>query len=400
VPSASFDRFRALVVGDESLQGRLRGGQDWDCFSALCTSLAADLGCALAPGDLDAARAAAHRSRLEPRPPDDTRSEALEAAAPSGWTPVDFNSADRNVQWCDLRGVAFEDPSFQGTVRRASRDHYRLLFRARTGLAALADAAARDRPLEPAGFIFHASRCGSTLVCRMLVELADTVVLSEPGVVDQVLRATGVDDATRQHWLASMIGALTQGRAPGERRAVIKFDAWSVRDLPLIRRAFPDTPWVFLYRDPASVVASQCHLPGMPGAPGLLPPELFGLDLAGALALAREEYCAKVIGTVCEDALAELDNGGRVIAYDELPEAVWRQIMPHFGIAAQREDRARMRVAAELDSKRPYQRFDAAAPTHEVTPAMRAASDRFAGAAYARLETHRASQGDLRSVPC
>src|SRR5271166_938284 len=61
-----------------------------------------------------------------------------------------------------------------------------------------ADVPAREIPLSsipldsgatPAGFIFHMSRCGSTLVSQMLAQLDEVVMLSEPQVLNDVLLA-------------------------------------------------------------------------------------------------------------------------------------------------------------------------------------------------------------------
>ena len=199
--SATFDRFRSLVLRDESLQFRLRGHADWYEFSAVCRALAIERGCPLSGADLEAARAAATPYRLEPRRRSDALAAPLDEVLPLGWTPVEFTAAGPSVEWCDLRGVRFDDPFFEQTVRRAMQDPYRLLFRARTSVAALKDVFDRADRLELAGSVFHSSRCGSTLVCRMLGQLAGAVVLSEPPVLDDVLRAPGVDGGVRGQWL-------------------------------------------------------------------------------------------------------------------------------------------------------------------------------------------------------
>ena len=51
-------------------------------------------------------------------------------------------------------------------------------------------------------------------------------------------------------------------------------DAWQIHSLPLIRAAFPDTPWVFVYRDPLEVMVSQLARPGTLNIPGALDPEI------------------------------------------------------------------------------------------------------------------------------
>jgi hypothetical protein len=303
------------------------------------------------------------------------------------------------VEWCDLRDLELGSESFSASVQRALTGPYRRLWRVHTDLTGLAGHAAGCGPIPVAGLIFHTSRCGSTLVCRMLAQLAGTVVLAEPPVIDEILRAPAAEEQ-RQQWLAWMMAALAQPQTPEQRHVIIKLDAWNARDLPMIRSVLPETPWVFLYRDPALVVASQLRLPGMPGAPGVLAPELFGLDLATALAMPREEYCARVIGMVCEAALDNLDAGGLPVNYDSLPQAVEEEILRHFGVPLQPDEAKRMWELTCYDAKRPYQRFERAESTPALTAAVRGASDRWAGAPFARLEQTRAARTPTVKATC
>ncbi len=70
--------------------------------------------------------------------------------------------------------------------------------------------------------------------------------------------------------------------------------------LPLIREAFPGTPWIFLYRDPLEVLVSQARLRGRTMSPGLLTPRFLGLDLATAMRMAPDEYCARFLARICQ----------------------------------------------------------------------------------------------------
>ncbi len=310
-----------------------------------------------------------------------------------GLTPTAYDADADRVQWCDLRGIAFEEPFFEQTLRRAVRERDRrrtVVWTPAEELQAVACSVSDGATLPLAGLILHTSRCGSTLVARMLAALSGAVVLSEPPVIDQVLRASSIGVSERARRLNWLLAALAQRRSAREAWLAIKLDAWHARDLVLLRRCLPGTPWAFVYRDPAEVVASQMHLPGMPAAPGMIPPELFGLELAAALALPREEYCARVFTTICEDALAQLSAGGLAVAYQDLPEAVAAEVVPHFGLTAGVGERVAMRDAARLDAKRPQQPFDAAASRRPVTPAVRRAVDGRARAAYERLLATRA----------
>jgi hypothetical protein len=378
----AFEHLRGLVLADGDLQEQLRGRTDWDDLAAAALAIAARAGFSITRDDLVAARRAARRSWIERDVPPAARAQ-LDDVVPHGWTPVRF-SPDA-VEWGDLRGVTLHDPFFLETVQRAFWEPYRLLFRPRTSLAALEAVAARIGPARPAGLVLHTSRCGSTLVCRMLGAVPGTLALSEPVPCDEALRAAGASEATRARWLRWLLAAL------GADGAVVKLDAWSIRERGVLREALPGVPWIFLYRDPAEVLASQAHMPGMIMVPGMLPPELFELDHATAFSMAREEYAARVLGSVCDSALRHLDDDCRLISYADLPDAVMTEIAPHFGLATGEVELALMREAATADAKRPFESFDAAtaASSRPVSGAVRAAASRWAGPAVAELERRR-----------
>ncbi len=73
-----------------------------------------------------------------------------------------------------------------------------------------------------------------------------------------------------------MVAALGQARA-GETRLFLKLDCWHVRDLPLFRRAFLKTPWVFLYREPVEAAGLHLRRRGVQMIPELVPSARLGL---------------------------------------------------------------------------------------------------------------------------
>ena len=73
----------------------------------------------------------------------------------------------------------------------------------------------------------------------------------------------------RLEWLRWMVEVLGRPRAQ-EKHYIIRFDARNIIDLPLIRRAFPNVPWVFVYRDPIEVMVSHLDRRGAHTIPGAL----------------------------------------------------------------------------------------------------------------------------------
>jgi len=303
----------------------------------------------------------------------------------SGWTPVRARARDGEllVEWRWLDNTPFREPFFADTVQRALERPFTLLFPRETTID---EVAGLDPGLEPNGFILHLSRCGSTLVTQMLAAVPEFLVLSEPQLVNDVLRAPA-DDDERVRRLRLAIGALGRRRSGDERGYVLKLDAWATHDLPLLRRAFPATPWLFLSRDPLEVLVSHRRQAGMQMLPGVVPAELFGLDLASATTMPFEEYGAFVLGAVCRQALEHQDERGLFLDYRDLPGAVCGRILDWFGLPADDAARAAMAAASRRDAKNPTRAFsdDTAAKAQAATPELRAAVDRWARPAYEAL---------------
>jgi hypothetical protein len=291
--------------------------------------------------------------------------------------------AGATVEWCEIGDVPFTDPFFDTTIRRA----------ARSGVAEtpsdvlLAEAASRPG-VAPAAFIFHCSRCGSTLMSQLARALPGTLVLSEAPAIDDVLRS-GWTDETRIDRLRAVVTALGQRRAGADRHLVVKFDAWHIADLPLVQLAFPDVPCVFVYRDPLEVMASQMRMPGRYLVPGELDPAFAGLaSLDEVLAAGREGYCARVIGRMLASA-AELAADRRLdlVNYSELPAAAIDRVLAWTGRASSSQDRARLLYLAAYDAKTPGMPFAATRVVPSpVSDAARAAASTFASAPFAALE--------------
>jgi hypothetical protein len=277
------------------------------------------------------------------------------------------------------------------------RHPFNQLFRRRTPTEALAAWREASPGLEPAGFVFHMSRCGSTLLVQMLARLDSNVVLSEPGPVDTVLRARtcvpGLEEEERREWLRGIVSALGQRRSPEEVRLFIKFDCWHAREIPLVRRTFPRTPWVFLYREPVEVLASHARCPGLQMLPTMLSPNLFAMDDPSASAMLVDEYRARVLASICAEAVAAYEGvgGGMLLNYRELPDAAWSAVSDHFGVAWTEDELLRMQQATEFDAKCPtlYFQDDSSGNAAAVSDALRRAADRWVRPAYERLESLR-----------
>jgi hypothetical protein len=315
-----------------------------------------------------------------------------------GWIPsrIGWPGGEPLVEWRWLGEHRLEEPFFNDTLNRALRNPFTLLFRHKTPLETLRSRAEIQPGLEPAGLIFHMSRCGSTLVSQVLSGSLENVVISEAPALDSLLRGGAqVDCDQRIAWIRWIVSALGQQRTGQETACFIKLDCWHVPYLPLLQKAFPEVPWIFLYRDPVEVLASHEVVPALWRVPGLLDPELIGMDLAGVRLMDPLEYCARVLGKICEGALSfRSDRLGRFVNYSELPEALWTTIGSHFGMALAAADIAVMRKKAQFNAKVPQRHFegDSQAKRNGASAHAVALAERWLSPAYRRLEQARTEQ--------
>ena len=388
---SALDRLRAAVLADGALQNELQAFDDLDTFLPRALALGEARGIRIEADEM--------RQALRPDPIGLSRwsdTPPSDAVPQPGWLPVNVLAAQGQlcIDWAFFGAQALAEPFFEDSIRAALRRPLNRLARHRTRLIDLPDTIARQSVLQPSGLIFHMSRCGSTLVSQMLATDAHNIVVSEAAPVDAVVRldpGTG-PQAGELHaaLLASMIRALGKRRRPEHARLFVKLDSWHTLALPLFRRAFPDLPWVFLYREPAAVLASQMIQRGIQTVPEYLPPALFGLTEDDALD--ADIYCARVLSRTCEAVLEPLAaGGGLLVNYSELPQALWTKILPHFGIEADAADRERMAAAAKFDAKSPNMTFSGSADAKQdvLTDALRATAERHMGAIHRRLETLR-----------
>ena len=390
---AQLEAFCALVLEDPPLQQALRRPAGADEFMTALLDVARQRGFPLAADDVRRAmnerllgidNLVENEIKATPLPPD-------------GWLPIraSWQGSELYVHWTYFGERPLRDSFFEGDVRACLYAPFNRLFRYVTPIETLA-AWLKTRPhLEPSGFIFHMSRCGSTLVSQMLAALPSNIVVSEASPIDTVVQANrwrpDLSEDRHALWLHSIIGAFGQKRSGDEQRYFVKLDCWHTLAMPLFRRAFPAVPWVFLYRDPVEVLVSQLRIPGTQMIPGEVGPNLYGLERSYGPGTA-EDYYAQVLAKVTEPAVAHYASGGGLLVnYSQLPDALFTAILPHFGVPCGAADRAAMTEAARYDAKTPGFEFepDSGAKQQAATSIARAAAGRWLGDLYQRLEVLR-----------
>lgn len=392
--SDQVEEFCKRARAEPALAEALRQPEQIDEFIALAVTLAAERGLALTAEMLSAAM----RGALPGAPAQLDLGNRETELPPAGWLPTRafWRGGHLYLQWSFFGQQRLEQPFFEWEVHRCLHAPFNRLVHYCTPIEQLGAWLERHPPLHPNGFVFHMSRCGSTLVSQMLAASAANVVVSEASPIDAVVGARlvqpGLSDEDHRRWLQWIVGAFGQARTGSERRYFIKLDSWHTLALPLFARAFPDVPWVFLYRDPVEVLVSQMRMPGIQMIPGALGIDPFGIAPADRVS-SPEDYCARVLASVCQPVLQHgATDRALLVNYSELPEAVWQTIMPHFGVDCSESDRALMAGAARFDAKAPSFRFapDADTKQREASASIRSAAQTWLNDFYLRLEARRA----------
>jgi hypothetical protein len=299
-----------------------------------------------------------------------------------GWIPagLDLLSCQPMVVWRQTGGQQPRTPLHPGDARIWSTRPLNRFLDVRTPPSALDAEVAGP---APAGFIFHMSRCGSTLASRMLNEIEGVISLSEPAIVGDLLRARrflpALDPARLTTWLRSAVALL----GAGHDKIVVKTEGGGLFGLDLLRRAFPTTPWVFLHRDPLDVMLSQQRERSSEMMPQVIEaiihdPAQDDLDL----------HCATTLAAMCQQAATALKAGdGALVAYEDLPGAVTARIAPLFGLHPTPADLVRVRAVASRHARRGETEFvdEQQARRAKADPRLVDLADRLARPSWERL---------------
>jgi hypothetical protein len=314
----------------------------------------------------------------------------------AGWMPIRVEPTPDGpaISWCWAEGARFDDPFWTESANRLMADPFRLLFQHTGTLADLERHAEQHPGIAPSGFIFHLSRCGSTLVGRALASMPGGRVLSEPLPLDQMMRAMS-DRPFDEQVLAArwMLQALAPVKSDDVRHLVVKLDCWHIPFFPVLRAAFPDVPWIFLSREPAEVMVSHDRQYGAQMIPGALPNAQLQVP-AGEHSLI--EHGAHVLAGFLRSAVQYHHDGGLLVDYTELPDALATRIAPHFGL-----DGVVPESVFAVHSKNPAMPFapDSASKRSVASEETIEACDRIIGTYHRAFEVARLAQLSAEAHP-
>ena len=275
-----------------------------------------------------------------------------------GWLPVDADVVEGRpgLWWMEMSSIDLSEPFFQQTVERAKRENRRALF---TEFDVLLQLEKQLESVPPTGFIFHSSRCGSTLVANACRAISGAIVLSEANAIDKLIARfiTDVDNPIKESlysvFLRGVVHALAQRRTASARHLFIKFACCSFAQLERVKRIWPNVPWLFLYRDPVETIVS--NMKDVP--PWLIDNDrrvlasIIGASPAAVAAMSLEELCARTIGSLYSTAFNLANGNSMLLNYKQLSVPVIASLLNFFKISLSTEELERITRTCGVYSK-------------------------------------------------
>jgi len=314
------------------------------------------------------------------------------------WLPVSLQTLEDEpvCRWVYTGGLRFTEPFFLETMthtRRFIENNRR--YRSFSGLQPVRDWGEAMGGPPPAAFIFHVSRCGSTLLSQLMALSPEHTVLSEVPFLDEVLRVSyRHPDITEEERKRIFRAALyLYGTAGGGGEVFVKTDSWHIFFYPLLRALYPDTPFILLYREPAAILRSQQKKRGMHAVSGIIEPQLFGWAPGEMQGLALDDYLARVIERYYETFLdiAAKDPRALLVNYSEGMAAIAKKMYAFMGKPMTAAEAEQMEERGRFHAKRPEEVFSES----PVLPPLNEQWSR-AGTLYEELEALRVSAPQLR----
>lgn len=187
--------------------------------------------------------------------------ESLADLAAQGYLPTDVDTRTGEVALRRLSGRGFQEVWYADTVAAAGAGSERTVpFRSFTEQFA-------DRRTDGhLCLIGHTSRCGSTLLANLLTLRPSTMVLKEPDFVTVpagkiALAADEAEARTYAALLRALLDYSGTAAAAAGRHLTVKVTSWTVPVVLDVLGKRDDTTWLFVWRDPEDVVASNMARP-------------------------------------------------------------------------------------------------------------------------------------------
>ena len=282
------------------------------------------------------------------------------------WIPIRLYNDNKELtcRWVYTGTLQCCDPFFDETIQK-----YKLLIensksqRVFTTIDMLDEWGSQIDAVYPTAFIFHISRCGSTLVSQALGKLNRSVSVSEVPIFDEILKLPlkghlkDVEEVNKL--LAGAIRLYGARRIGDEKYFFIKTDSWHLLYYQQLRLLYPEVPFVIIYREPGVVLDSNRRKKGIQGIYCLDMSELCGLEGLPEEKLHPDMFFGYVLEQYykCILDIAETDSQCLLLNYNEGIDEIIERIKLFAGLEISVDESLIIAERSMYHSKHPQAQF-------------------------------------------
>ena len=281
-----------------------------------------------------------------------------------GWIPVKLYPEDDSLlcRWQYVGNKDFTEPFFDDTISACrSLPENGHLKRSMSSTDVLIDWVNEIDFIEPTAFIFHISRCGSTLISQLLGLQPGNIILSEVPFFDDLLRYGKKQNCMSEilPQLKAAVALYGSKRNEKQERLFIKTDSWHIHFYKELRALYPNVPFFLLYRKPDEVIRSQQKKRGMQAIPNLLEADIFGFDKSKISLIDLDEYMGMVIESylVAFLEILQKDRSAYAVNYHDGAIQIVDTIAAVTGLRISDEEKLLIQKRAGFHAKYPKQVF-------------------------------------------
>lgn len=190
------------------------------------------------------------------------------------WIPYKITKIDEKerVYWLDIENKRFDEPFFDETISSCKinmANRSKFLPTSDLGLIKTISQQVESIPIN--AFIFHVSRCGSTLLSQCLSAVSTNIVVAEAPILDEILQNSLHKSEEEIELLFKETLKILGQKRHEENLFFVKLDSWHLNNYEQLRKWFPNTPFYFLIREPKAIIQSHQKRRGIHMIPGYLP---------------------------------------------------------------------------------------------------------------------------------
>ncbi|MFP5043002.1 hypothetical protein [Parasediminibacterium sp. JCM 36343] len=211
-------------------------------------------------------------------------------------------------------------------------------------------------------FVFHISRCGSTLISQILSDSKKFFVISEPPIINKILDPkSGLSKQIFSKLLIASMNCINSSAPEKSKDTVIKFRSWNTIYLKEITELFPTAPWIFVHRKGSEVLASTLQKP-----PGWLRSQktyaefyskILTLETPYIIECGREEFVTRLLGYFCKLAYSNQSEKSYFLDYRNLIDNLFDTLKYAIDYEPNDKEKEKMNETIGIYSKDPNKKI-------------------------------------------